>query len=105
MSRRALSGRSADESRVLGQRIGFWNRCGTVFARKAKHANERAARIRSKIKGLQSRGVAQPGSAPALGAGGRWFESSRPDQQIARNGRSSLGIAAFRVSGMLPKMA
>ena len=26
------------------------------------------------------RGVAQPGSAPALGAGGRWFESSRPDQ-------------------------
>ncbi len=28
---------------------------------------------------LTSRGVAQPGSAPALGAGGRWFESSRPD--------------------------
>src|SRR5690606_7768693 len=26
------------------------------------------------------RGVAQPGSAPALGAGGRRFESSRPDQ-------------------------
>ncbi len=25
------------------------------------------------------RGVAQPGSAPALGAGGRWFKSSRPD--------------------------
>ena len=27
-----------------------------------------------------SRGVAQPGSAPALGAGGRRFKSSRPDQ-------------------------
>ena len=26
------------------------------------------------------RDVAQPGSAPAWGAGGRWFESSRPDQ-------------------------
>ena len=26
-----------------------------------------------------SRGVAQPGSAPALGAGGRWFKSSHPD--------------------------
>ena len=26
-----------------------------------------------------TRGVAQFGSAPALGAGGRWFESSRPD--------------------------
>ena len=25
------------------------------------------------------RGVAQSGSAPALGAGGRWFESSRPE--------------------------
>ena len=30
------------------------------------------------------RGVAQPGSAPALGAGGRWFESSRPDHPRAR---------------------
>src|SRR5664279_6069216 len=29
-----------------------------------------------------SRGVAQPGSAPALGAGGRWFKSSRPDQSF-----------------------
>ena len=28
------------------------------------------------------RGVAQSGSAPALGAGGRWFESTRPDQII-----------------------
>src|SRR5690348_13282208 len=28
----------------------------------------------------RSRGVAQPGSAPALGAGGRWFKSNRPDQ-------------------------
>ena len=33
-----------------------------------------------KILRFSSRGVAQPGSAPALGAGGRWFESSRPDQ-------------------------
>src|SRR5262245_44167365 len=28
-----------------------------------------------------SRGVAQPGSALAWGASGRWFESSHPDQQ------------------------
>jgi hypothetical protein len=28
------------------------------------------------------RGVAQPGSASALGAEGRWFESSLPDQFI-----------------------
>src|SRR5207245_2781253 len=30
----------------------------------------------------QSRGVAQPGSAPALGAGGRRFKSYRPDQYL-----------------------
>ena len=28
------------------------------------------------------RGVAQPGSAPAWGVGGRWFKSSRPDQLV-----------------------
>ena len=28
------------------------------------------------------RGVAQPGSASALGAEGRWFESGRPDQSL-----------------------
>jgi hypothetical protein len=31
-----------------------------------------------------SRGVAQPGSAPALGAGGLEFKSPRPDQNISR---------------------
>ena len=31
------------------------------------------------LPAVASRGVAQPGSAPALGAGGRRFESSRPD--------------------------
>src|ERR1035438_8754965 len=30
------------------------------------------------------RGVAQPGSAPALGAGGRAFKSPRPDHRINR---------------------
>jgi hypothetical protein len=32
------------------------------------------------------RGVAQPGSAPALGAGGRWFKSNRPDHLSSRSG-------------------
>jgi hypothetical protein len=27
------------------------------------------------------RDVAQPGSVPAWGAGGRWFESSHPDEK------------------------
>ena len=32
-----------------------------------------------------SRGVAQTGSAPAWGAGGRWFKSTRPDQFLGIN--------------------
>ena len=31
--------------------------------------------------GKENRGVAQPGSAPALGAGCRRFKSSRPDHK------------------------
>ncbi len=38
---------------------------------------------------VDSRGVAQSGSAPALGAGGRRFESSRPDGAGARVGGGS----------------
>src|SRR5690348_8303306 len=39
-----------------------------------------------------SRGVAQPGSASHWGCGGRWFESSRPDQSRHRpSGGRSLG--------------
>ena len=38
-------------------------------------------RLEWKISGFIScRGVAQPGSAPALGAGGHRFKSCRPDQ-------------------------
>ena len=40
-----------------------------------------------------SRGVAQPGSAPALGAGGREFESRRPDQLIQSYVGDSLAAA------------
>src|SRR6185503_12631301 len=40
------------------------------------------------------RGVAQPGSAPAWGAGGRWFKSSRPDQ--SRPSRRGPGQRAAR---------
>ena len=37
------------------------------------------------IKALVNRGVAQPGSASALGAEGRVFESLRPDQYCDKN--------------------
>ena len=55
---------------VLRQR-SFWNSFGTVGWVLASTC--------AKLLRNLSRGVAQPGSAPALGAGGRWFESSRPD--------------------------
>ena len=43
----------------------------------------------------QCRGVAQPGSAPALGAGGRRFKSYRPDHfKVVRSG--DMGNRTFR---------
>ncbi len=39
----------------------------------------------------RNRGVAQPGSAPALGAGSRRFKSSRPDQPSLLNGVKNEG--------------
>ena len=44
-----------------------------------------------------SRSVAQPGSAPALGAGGRWFESSRSDHIDAEEVIPQGGVASFFV--------
>ena len=46
-----------------------------------------ASRLRYEGHGVYLRGVrdvAQPGSAPALGAGGREFKSRRPDQPLER---------------------
>src|SRR5690349_8125386 len=47
-----------------------------------------------------SRGVAQPGSAPAWGAGGRRFKSCRPDQlEAPESGGSGSGAAVCELSG------
>lgn len=45
----------------------------------------------SRFLRLSSRGVAQPGSAPALGAGSRRFESCRPDHFLSLKFPSILG--------------
>src|SRR5262249_40269288 len=42
------------------------------------------------------RGVAQPGSAPALGAGGRWFKSNRPDHHPLQSTERIPQISADR---------
>src|SRR5438046_1611862 len=44
------------------------------------------------------RGVAQLGSAPAWGAGGRWFKSSRPDHPLPRRALRMLGVVAYRTA-------
>ena len=36
------------------------------------------------------RGLAQLGSAPGLGPGGRWFESSNPDAKLGIRKRMSM---------------
>ena len=47
--------------------------------------------------GFAIRGVAQPGSAPGLGPGGRRFESCRPD----KNGQSHHVIGRFCIFSYL----
>ena len=56
-----------------------------------RHPGTPAPRNRRGRYYLGSRGVAQPGSAPALGAGGPAFESRRPDQVLIR-GALPLGL-------------
>src|SRR3954451_10734136 len=49
-----------------------------------------------------TRGVAQPGSAPALGAGGRRVESGRPDDADGRWTRGFADIARSGATGGVP---
>ena len=44
------------------------------------YANKVFPKVTCLFSNSLSRGVAQPGSAPVLGTGGRKFESCRPDQ-------------------------
>ena len=46
--------------------------------------------------------MAQPGSAPALGAGGRWFESSRPDHRASSSDGPEQRPSKPRVRGSNP---
>ncbi len=67
---------AADAARVRGKRRHACGACGCCeagFEEEAGQAVGRADRV-------GRRDVAQPGSAPEWGSGGRWFESSHPDQ-------------------------
>jgi hypothetical protein len=67
------------DSGSQGRTHDDWNICAVIIA-PVHRARLHVAKQVSADFFARSRGVAQPGSAPALGAGGRWFESSRPDQ-------------------------
>ena len=59
-------------------------RCGKICV--PLHTQTADSRIRMNVRGepQAERGVAQSGSAPGLGPGGRRFESCRPDTQCRR---------------------
>src|SRR5271165_217057 len=74
-------------------------------------AGKRSAIIETDVH--HSRGVAQPGSAPALGAGGPRFKSARPDQHISNRAHkrspslrcfcADAGDYCFRLYGASPE--
>jgi hypothetical protein len=56
-------------------------------------------KIPSVVQGKPCRGVAQPGSAPASGAGGRRFKSSRPDHLKSTKKATSKEVAFLNLCG------
>src|SRR3989442_11863103 len=60
---------------------------------------------RDHIRFPEARGVAQPGSAPALGAGGRRFKSGHPDHTYAGPGRASVPVLCPSASARLVFLA
>jgi hypothetical protein len=67
----------------------------------------RAATVRRAIDliGLAGcRGVAQPGRALGSGPRGRWFKSSRPDQNCENSGRFSFGKIGLSSLGTLAEV-
>ncbi len=69
-------------------------RCESAISpsrRRVQHAlfASRLSGIGAYVNRVRSRGVAQPGSAPALGAGGRPFKSARPDCASSSGGQSN----------------
>ncbi|NOK60264.1 MAG: hypothetical protein GFH27_549281n343 [Chloroflexi bacterium AL-W] len=59
--------------------------CITTYQGLLRYSVDRSRNTGYNVRNdIQLRGVAQPGSAPEWGSGGRWFKSSRPDHVLAR---------------------
>jgi hypothetical protein len=63
--------------------------CYTIATGLTSKTQRWLSEIRACVNALRLRGVAQPGSAPALGAGGRPFKSARPDCASSSGGQSN----------------
>ena len=70
---------SDDSVRELWHRKEFWHSFGTVRGQNGWFSRARNLEVLYNECCTSCRGVAQPGSAPALGAGGPEFKSRRPD--------------------------
>ena len=93
--------------------MGFWHSFDTVLVQFAPRTGQFARACRGAVhgSGLESveqlcRGVAQPGSAPALGAGGPRFKSARPDhcgvgfeERAHRDRGYSAGVITHSLAG------
>ena len=72
---------------------GWRSPVALLFWEQVVHSSNPVARtlffLSLKPLAKHKRGVAQPGSAPVLGTGGRRFESCRPDTRKLRRVKSS----------------
>jgi hypothetical protein len=74
------------------KRAGRFSPETELYGLRAASEKARGGIFQSEVKFMRStcRGVAQPGSAPALGAGGPRFKSARPDH-VSFSLRANLG--------------
>ena len=84
--------------RCWGRSAPLWDPCrpGVLYGPSGGAAERRSVDSLPRGKTLQTRGVAQPGSAPEWGSGGRRFKSSRPDQYLR-----SASPVRLRIGGRL----
>ena len=76
------SKRRTENGRAATFAIGAWK-----YGRASRHSvgvcyTHQITHRRRVASTAHERDVAQPGSAPDWGSGGRWFESSHPDQNL-----------------------
>lgn len=89
-------------------RVGFPLGADKAGLRRSKPLGYLPARPNRQVRSrwaMVRRGVAQPGSAPALGAGGPGFESRRPDFPAEAPRRTAAGLRVIEIRQALDVVA